>query len=166
MIAVEARLARLSFKRGSAGFCRDRRALSGQAVSAGSSYRMLYRTGQEAEDVVQDTFLRVYKNLMRYYESVEVLYLDYIGSPLTVIDRAAEAKTSVTHWMRTPVSMKVWMGNPMIPSDNRTPEERAVLSDTQRIIHQAIETLPAKYKSVMVLRYLQDMSLEENQRCA
>ncbi|MNC81420.1 ECF RNA polymerase sigma factor SigW [compost metagenome] len=29
------------------------------------------------------------------------------------------------------------------------------------MIHQAIEGLPAKYKSVIILRYLQEMSLQE-----
>lgn len=36
-----------------------------------------------------------------------------------------------------------------------------LLSETQRIIRAAIETLPPKYKSVMVLRYLEDLSLQE-----
>jgi RNA polymerase sigma-70 factor (ECF subfamily) len=49
----------------------------------------------------------------------------------------------------------------MIPGDNRTPESELILSDTQRIIHQAMETLPPKYKTVMMLRYIQDLSLQE-----
>lgn len=52
-------------------------------------------------------------------------------------------------------------GYSMIPSDNRTPESEALLSETQQIIYQAIDSLPAKYKSVMILRYLQDLSLQE-----
>ncbi|MNW11381.1 ECF RNA polymerase sigma factor SigW [compost metagenome] len=36
-----------------------------------------------------------------------------------------------------------------------------IVSETQAQIHRAIETLPAKYKSVVILRYLHDMSLQE-----
>jgi RNA polymerase sigma-70 factor, ECF subfamily len=36
-----------------------------------------------------------------------------------------------------------------------------LLSETQRIIHQAIDGLPAKYKTIMILRYIQDLSLQE-----
>ena len=35
------------------------------------------------------------------------------------------------------------------------------LSETQRIIHTAIDGLPAKYKTIMILRYIQDLSLQE-----
>jgi RNA polymerase sigma-70 factor (ECF subfamily) len=49
----------------------------------------------------------------------------------------------------------------MIPSDNRTPESELLLTDTQRIIHAAIAALPPKYKTVMTLRYMQDLSLQE-----
>jgi len=36
-----------------------------------------------------------------------------------------------------------------------------MLTETQRAVRQAIETLPVKYRAVMTLRYVQDMSLQE-----
>jgi RNA polymerase sigma-70 factor (ECF subfamily) len=49
----------------------------------------------------------------------------------------------------------------MLPSDEDTPEKQLIVSETQAQIHRAIETLPEKYKSVVILRYLHDMSLQE-----
>jgi RNA polymerase sigma-70 factor (ECF subfamily) len=42
-----------------------------------------------------------------------------------------------------------------------TPETELLLSETQRLIYEAIDSLPVKYRSVMILRYLQDLSLQE-----
>jgi RNA polymerase sigma-70 factor (ECF subfamily) len=52
-------------------------------------------------------------------------------------------------------------GYSMIPSDNVTPETELLLSETQSLIYEAIDSLPVKYRSVMILRYLQDLSLQE-----
>ncbi|MNP31100.1 ECF RNA polymerase sigma factor SigW [compost metagenome] len=52
-------------------------------------------------------------------------------------------------------------GYSLIPSDDRTPESELLISETKQIVYEAIEGLPVKYKSVMILRYLQDMSLQE-----
>ncbi len=49
----------------------------------------------------------------------------------------------------------------LIPSQEETPEEQLILSETQQRIHRAIEELPEKYKSVVVLKYMQDCSLQE-----
>ncbi len=42
-----------------------------------------------------------------------------------------------------------------------TPETELLLSETQGLIYEAIDSLPVKYRSVMILRYLQDLSLQE-----
>ncbi|ALS26223.1 RNA polymerase sigma factor SigW [Paenibacillus cisolokensis] len=123
------------------------------------AYRMLYNR-QEAEDVVQETFLRVYKNLDRYDETMKFSTWIYRIATNLCIDRIRKRKPSYSLDAESN-DHEGLDGYSMIPSDNRTPESETLLSETQRTIHQAIETLPAKYKSVMVLRYLQDLSLQE-----
>jgi RNA polymerase sigma-70 factor (ECF subfamily) len=49
----------------------------------------------------------------------------------------------------------------MLPGNEDTPEQQIILSETQLLIRKAIVALPEKYKSVVILRYLQDMSLQE-----
>ncbi|NMO97975.1 RNA polymerase sigma factor SigW [Paenibacillus lemnae] len=123
------------------------------------AYRMLYNR-HEAEDIVQETFLRVYKNLDRYDEHQKFSTWIYrIGTNLC-IDRLRKRKPSYS--LDADMNDQEGMdGYSMIPSDDRSPESEVLLSETQRIIHQAMETLPAKYKGIMILRYIQDLSLQE-----
>lgn len=123
------------------------------------AYRML-NNRQEAEDVVQDTFLRVYKNLERFDETHKFSTWIYRIATNLCIDRLRKRKPTYSLDAESQ-DYEGLDGYSMIPSDNRTPELELILSDTQRIIHQAMESLPPKYKSVMMLRYIQDLSLQE-----
>ncbi len=123
------------------------------------AYRML-NNRQEAEDVVQDTFLRVYKNLDRYDEALKFSTWIYRIATNLCIDRLRRRKP--TYSLDAESSEHEGLdGYSMLPGDDRTPEAELILSDTQRIVHQAIESLPAKYKTVMMLRYIHDLSLQE-----
>ncbi|MFD0589233.1 RNA polymerase sigma factor SigW [Paenibacillus sp. GCM10027627] len=123
------------------------------------AYRML-NNRQEAEDVVQDTFLRVYKNLDRFDETLKFSTWIYRIATNLCIDRLRKRRPTYSLDAESQ-DYDGLDGYSMIPSDNRTPESELILSDTQRIIHQAMESLPPKYKTVMMLRYIQDLSLQE-----
>ncbi len=122
-------------------------------------YRMTSNR-QEAEDVVQDTFLRVFHNLDRYDENQKFSTWIYRIATNLCIDRLRKRK-NVYSLDAESSDHEGLDGYSMLPSDDRTPESELMLSETQRVIHEAMETLPPKYKSVMVLRYLQDLSLQE-----
>ncbi|EGL16569.1 RNA polymerase sigma factor SigW [Paenibacillus chitinolyticus] len=123
------------------------------------AYRMLGNK-QEAEDAVQDTFLRVYNNLDRYDENQKFsTWIFRIGTNLC-IDRLRKRKPTYSLDAEMPDSE----GNDfyaMLASKDELPEDQIVLSETQQVIRRAIQTLPEKYKSVVILRYLHDMSLQE-----
>lgn len=123
------------------------------------AYRML-NNRQEAEDVVQDTFLRVYKNLDRYDDTLKFSTWIYRIATNLCIDRLRRRKPTYSLDAESN-DYEGLDGYSMLPSDERTPESELVLSDTQRIIHEAIDSLPPKYKSVMILRYIRDLSLQE-----
>lgn len=123
------------------------------------AYRMLGNR-QEAEDAVQETFLRVYLNLERYDETQKFsTWIFRIGTNLC-IDRLRKKKPNYSLDAELPDGEGGdWYS--MLPSEEPLPEDQIVLSETQAQIRQAIEMMPDKYKSVVVLRYLQDMSLQE-----
>ncbi|URN96243.1 MAG: RNA polymerase sigma factor SigW [Candidatus Pristimantibacillus lignocellulolyticus] len=123
------------------------------------AYRML-NNRQEAEDVVQDTFLRVYNNLERYDVTMKFSTWIYRIATNLSIDRLRKRKP-VYSLDAESSDYEGLDGYSMIPSDNRTPESELLISETQQIIHQAIDTLPPKYKSVMILRYIHELSLQE-----
>lgn len=122
-------------------------------------YRMLGNSG-EAEDVVQDTFLRVYTNLDRYDENQKFSTWIYRIATNLCIDRLRKRKPSYSLDAEMPDGEGAdWYS--MLPADQETPEEETLLSETQHQIRKAIDTLPEKYKSVVILRYLHDLSLQE-----
>lgn len=154
---MEARLARMALKGDQQAFAEI------VGLYQDKLYHMAFRmlsNRQEAEDVVQETFLRVYRNLDRYDESMKFSTWIYRIATNLCIDRLRKRKPSYSLDAES-TDHEGLDGYSMIPSDDRTPESEALLSETQAIVQQAIETLPPKYKSVMVLRYLHDLSLQE-----
>ncbi|ANY67105.1 RNA polymerase sigma factor SigW [Paenibacillus sp. BIHB 4019] len=157
MNVLEARLAKLSLKGDQRAFAE----LVGlyQDKLFHMAYRMLSNR-QEAEDVVQEAFMRVYRNLERYDETLKFSTWIYRIATNLCIDKLRKRKP-VYSLDAESTDHEGLDGYSMIPSDNRTPESETLLSETQRIIHQAIASLPPKYKTVMMLRYIEDLSLQE-----
>jgi RNA polymerase sigma-70 factor (ECF subfamily) len=52
-------------------------------------------------------------------------------------------------------------GYSQLSSDEPTPETQLLVSETQKKIQKAISELPEKYKSVVLLYYFHDFSLQE-----
>jgi RNA polymerase sigma-70 factor (ECF subfamily) len=122
-------------------------------------YRMLNQR-QEAEDVVQETFLRVYTNLDRYDENQKFSTWIYRIATNLCIDRLRKRKPSYSIDAELPEGEGTdW--HAMLASDDASPETELILSETQQHIREAIQSLPDKYKSIVVLRYLHDLSLQE-----
>ncbi|WP_046216177.1 RNA polymerase sigma factor SigW [Paenibacillus wulumuqiensis] len=122
-------------------------------------YRMLSNR-HEAEDVVQETFLRVYKSLDRYDPKQKFSTWIYRIATNLCIDRLRKRKPSFSLDAELNDQDNT-DGYALIPGDERTPESEYLLTETQQLIHQAIDSLPDKYKTVMILRYLQELSLQE-----
>jgi RNA polymerase sigma-70 factor (ECF subfamily) len=154
---LETRLARLALKG-------DQRAFAEIVdMYKDKLFHLAYRmTGnrQEAEDVVQEAFLRVYKSLDRYDENQKFSTWIYRITTNLCIDRLRKRRATYSLDAESP-DREGLDGYAMLPSDERTPESELLLSETQRLIHEAIATLPVKYKTIMILRYLQDLSLQE-----
>lgn len=123
------------------------------------AYRML-RSRHEAEEIVQETFLRVYMNLDRYDENQKFSTWIYRIATNLCIDRLRKRKVNY--------SLDAEMGDgegsdwySTLASQDPSPDNQVLLSETQMQIRESIETLPEKYKAVVILRYLQDLSLQE-----
>ncbi|CAJ1311339.1 RNA polymerase sigma-70 factor (ECF subfamily) [Paenibacillus sp. SORGH_AS306] len=154
---IETRLVKLALKGDQRAFAEIVELYKDKIFHLG--YRMLSNR-HEAEDVVQETFLRVYKNLDRYDQKQKFSTWIYrIGTNLC-IDRLRKRKPSYS--LDAELNDQDGTdGYALLPGDERTPESEYLLSETQQLIHQAIDSLPDKYKTVMVLRYLQELSLQE-----
>jgi RNA polymerase sigma-70 factor (ECF subfamily) len=123
------------------------------------AYRMLSNR-QEAEDAVQETFMRVFVNLERYDEAQKFSTWIFRIATNLCIDRLRKRKQTYS----LDADLPDGDGNDwhaMLEGNEPTPEKQLVVSETREQVREAIDSLPEKYKSVVVLRYLHDMSLQE-----
>ncbi len=117
----------------------------------------------EAEDAVQETFLRVYTHLPRYdwkfkfttwlYRIATNICIDHLRRrrPESSLDCEAEGcDGGVALFLRD----RLAAGDP-------TPEQAMMRSETCNEVQRALADLPPLYRTVLVLRYIQELSLQE-----
>ncbi len=115
------------------------------------AYRML-GDAFEAEDAVQEVFLRAFRNLKSYDPSRRlVTWLLTIGSNYC-IDRLRRRRFN---WL-TLEDVAFWL-----PSTQPGPERSALQSAQREAVQRALQRLPESYRGVTVLRYWYDLSYDE-----
>jgi len=121
------------------------------------AYRML-GNAEDAGDLVQDTFLRAYGALASFRQDASFLTWLYKIASNLCIDQLRSRKA------RSALSLDVELEEGREPAaDSRScgPEELAIRDSVQEVVQRAISNLPEKYRVVVVMRHLQDMSVEE-----
>jgi RNA polymerase sigma-70 factor (ECF subfamily) len=121
------------------------------------AYRML-GNAEDAGDLVQDTFLRAYGALTSFRQDASFLTWLYKIASNLCIDQLRSRKAKST------LSLEVELEEGREPAaDFRStdPEEAAVRGSVQDVVQRAIGNLPEKYRAVVVMRHLNDMSVDE-----
>ena len=121
------------------------------------AYRML-GNAEDAGDLVQDTFLRAYGALASFRQDASFLTWLYKIASNLCIDQLRSRKS------RSALSLEVELEEGREPAaDLRQtgPEECAVRDAVQDVVQHAIYNLPEKYRLVVIMRHLQDMSVDE-----
>ena len=120
-------------------------------------YRFL-GSQSDAEDVLQETFLRLYKNKHYYKEVAKFSTWIY-----TIAGNLAKTELRKRK-RRTFFSINQFGGEEKdydIPDDTSNPEQETNTQITDGIIQAAIERLSPKFKEVIILRDIQGFSYEE-----
>ncbi|MDY0407132.1 RNA polymerase sigma factor SigW [Virgibacillus sp. 179-BFC.A HS] len=122
-------------------------------------YRML-GNAHEAEDIAQEAFIRAYVNIHSYDEKRKFsTWLFRIATNLT-IDRLRKRKPD--YYLDAQVKGTDGLNMySQLAADERLPEEQVQDMELQSWISQEIAKLPAKYRSIIMLRYLEEFSLQE-----
>ncbi|WP_100013038.1 RNA polymerase sigma factor SigW [Lentibacillus sediminis] len=122
-------------------------------------FRML-GNAHEAEDIAQETFVRVYVNIHSYDEKRKFsTWLYRIATNLT-IDRIRKRKPD--YYLDAEVKGTEGLNMySQLASDKQSPPEEVENQELQRYIHREIAELPPKYRSIIILRYLEEFSLQE-----
>ena len=115
---------------------------------------------QDSEDIVQETFIRVYLNLNRYDDTKRFSTWIYrIGKNLC-IDLLRKKKETFS--LDAEITEDHGLSRyEMLSSEEVTPETHAIQSEAKESVNRIIKTLPEKYQSVLILHYIYDMSLQE-----
>lgn len=130
---------------------------------SGTLFRYLLRLvgrPDEAEDLAQEAFLRVYLSLASYDPTYRFsTWLFRIATNLALNRLRAERRC---------ISLEALDENPDEPPrqlpderDDLGPERQAERSDLGRRIQECLEELPPAYRIVVVLRHIADLSYEE-----
>jgi RNA polymerase sigma-70 factor (ECF subfamily) len=121
-------------------------------------YRMLGHR-EEAEDITQETFLHIYRALDSFRLGERFSPWIYKIASNLCLDRLRRLRRGVTS-LDAPVSPD---GDaPQQVADwSQAPERMYEASEMRADTQQAIDSLPPKYRVVVVLRHLHDMAYDE-----
>jgi RNA polymerase sigma-70 factor, ECF subfamily len=123
------------------------------------SYRMLGNQ-QEAEDIAQEAFIRAFVNINSFNQDLKFsTWLFRIATNLC-IDRIRKKKPD--YYLDAEVYGKEGLTMySQIPSNTPLPEAELESLELQETVQKEILKLPEKYRSAIVLKYVEELSLNE-----
>ncbi len=128
-----------------------------------SIYHVIFkivRSNEEAADLVQETFMKAFGSLASYRFEYRFSTWLYKIAANNAIDHLRKKRIEALSLDR-PIQTKDGEVALEIPDWTQNPEEDLYRKRRAVTIGDAIESLPAKYREVIVLRHQQDRSYEE-----
>ena len=123
------------------------------------AFRMV-RSAEDAEDLTQETFVRVFKALDRYDPARPFqAWLFTITSRLSIDHIRRRRMKTVPLFRSEPGSEEEHAVE--LEDQGLLPDQLAVHSEEERGVRDLIDTLPPHYRIVVLLRHQQDLSYEE-----
>jgi RNA polymerase sigma-70 factor (ECF subfamily) len=122
-------------------------------------YRMIGNI-HEAEDLAQEAFIRAYINIDSYHMDKKFsTWLYRIATNLS-IDRIRKKKPDVFLDAEVKGTDGLTMYS-QLAADVNTPEHEVESLELQQTVQEEILKLPDKYRAVIVLKYIEELSLKE-----
>lgn len=114
-----------------------------------------------AEDLTQEVFMRVFIHRRRYRRSGKFSTWIYtIGVNLAKNEIRRKVRMNKVIPVDTVTEMNE-SGTLQLRDEGPVADQQVATRDTSRVVREAIQKLPAKYREVLVLRDLQDLSYIE-----
>lgn len=115
--------------------------------------RRIVGTHDDADDITQETFVKAYTGLGDFRG--EASFFTWLYRIAVNLSLNAVRKRQVITYIRESEII-----NRFLPSSD-DPHQEAELHDQERMIEQAVASLPEKQRAVFVMRYYDEMSYEE-----
>ncbi|KYC88485.1 RNA polymerase sigma factor SigW [Heyndrickxia sporothermodurans] len=122
-------------------------------------YRMLGNL-HEAEDIAQEAFIRAFINIHSFKQERKFSTWLYRIATNLCIDRLRKKKPDFYLDAEVAGTDGLTMYS-QIAATGKAPDVEVMDYELQETIQFAIQSLPEKYRSVIVLKYLEDLSLNE-----
>jgi len=120
--------------------------------------RSVLRDDMEAEDALQDAYLQAYRALPGFRgQSSLATWLTRIVVNAALVHRRQSARLAELIELRSEPSAEPIMDDSSSPN----PERAALRAQTRRLIEAKIDGLPDAFRTVFVLRALEELSVEE-----
>lgn len=126
-------------------------------------YQICYRmigNAHEAEDLAQEAFVRAYTNIHSFDEKRKFSTWIYRIATNLSIDRIRKKKPDyyLDAELQGADGLNMYS---QLSNDDPLPHEEVETLELQAYLQKQIESLPEKYRSVITLRYVDDLSLQE-----
>lgn len=126
-------------------------------------YSLAYRlmgNQEDAQDLVQDVFMRVYESAGQYQNRTPFSAWLYRVAVNLGIDRLRKRKRERADSLDIPASEDYNLAV-QLPDGDPSPEDLVVLQERKERIHSALAELDSHYRMILTLRDLEDFSYSE-----
>ncbi|WP_332699043.1 RNA polymerase sigma factor SigW [Halalkalibacter lacteus] len=123
------------------------------------AYRMVGNM-HEAQDVAQEAFLRAYTNIDRFDINRKFSTWLFRIATNVAIDRLRKKKPDF-HLQDEVQGAGGLTFESQLAADEERPEDQVVTMEMQEWVQHEINQLPPKYRTAIILKYLEDLSIKE-----
>jgi RNA polymerase sigma-70 factor (ECF subfamily) len=122
--------------------------------------RKMIRESEMVEDLVQEVFIKAFKNLQTYSNEYAFSTWLYRIATNHTIDFLRKKKLQ-TFSINDPVQTKDGEMEVQLPDNSFATDEPIIKSERKAIIQHAIANLPDKYRKVIQMRHMEELSYDE-----
>jgi RNA polymerase sigma-70 factor, ECF subfamily len=125
--------------------------------------RAILKDDGDAEDALQDAYLEAYRHLDEFRGASELsTWLTRIVVNQALMRLRKEKRRSSIVPFRTGVSTDGEGPETQVPDiKSESPSAAAIRGETRRILERRIDELPASFRTVFIMREVEDMSIDE-----
>ena len=124
--------------------------------------RAILRDDQEAEDVIQDAYVRAYTSLHQFAGKAH--FSTWLAK-IVIYEASGRLRKRKRFWRQTATPTLEHQNTIVMPSSDPDPEQQTLRRETIFLLEKAVDGLPEKYRCVFVLRELEEMSTGETANC-
>lgn len=123
--------------------------------------RAVLRDDDEAADVVQETYLRAYRNLKQF--AARAKFSTWLAK-IAIYEARARIRKRRARGDKTSAAAAA-KGDRYEPATEPDAEKRILAREVKAMLEEAIDTLPDSYRTVFVMRGVEEMSTADTAEC-